>query len=490
MRKKDPTDAPILLVQCGYDRKITRDPTSEPPIGLGGLAAYCTKREFPADIFDFQVQSESEFISRIQQPGLKLIGFSATTIQIYRAARIAGQVHEVRPEIQIILGGMHASALPADTLRKFPVFDFIAIGEGEETLVDFAEKVLDGKSGKGIAGLGWMEGGEPVFGPQRELIQNLDTLPHPDRSLMHLDRYVPNFSAYKKRPVTGVLASRGCPFQCKYCSVRKLYGNRFRTTSVDWILEELEICLCDHDIRDIFIYDDTFNVPKGRVDEVCERILQKGLRFSWTCYGRVDELDFDLMRLMKKAGCFQIRFGFEVGSDERLAKIGKNKLSTESIRNVVAQAKRAGIETYSNFILGLPEETEQEAGQTIEFARSLVLDSFSFCTFYPYPGAPYSEELVNKGSLAPYLGLYPDFDLEGLYVDYKPDPSISFDDAVKRRIGFENLVRKGFIRCAIHPVWIGRKLLALLTHPIINGRFIMRGAWRFFHRFVIGTKTR
>lgn len=490
MRKKELPDAPVLLVQSGYDRQVTRDPTSEPAVGLGGLAAYCAAKGISADIFDFQVQSQQEFDSRVRHPALKLIGFSAATHQVYRAAKLAADVREKCPGVVTLLGGMHASALPADTVVKFPVFDYVAVGEGEETLVELSGKVLSGKSGKDIAGVAWQDEGKPLFGPARELIDDLDRLPHPDRSLMHLDRYVPNFSAYRGRPVTGVLSSRGCPFQCKYCSVRKLYGNKFRTVGIDWLVEELEICIRDYYIRDIFIYDDTFNIPKWRVEKVCEMILKKGLRFSWTCYGRADELNFDLMKLMKKAGCFQIRFGFEVGSDKRLALIGKKKLSTDSIKNVVAKARRAGIETYSNFILGLPEETEEEAEQTIEFARNLLLDSFSFCTFYPYPGAPFSEELAKAGRLSPYLGLYPDFNLEGLFVDYKPDPTYTSEKTTKRRVQFERLVRKGFIRCATHPVWVGRKCRALLLHPVRNGRFLLRGAWRFFHRFVIGTKTR
>lgn len=490
MKKRVSNNAPVLLVQSGYDRKITRDPTSELPIGLGTMAAFCDGNGISVDIFDFQVQSDAEFAERIKAPELALVGFSAATLQIYRAGRIAMQVRKARPDVALLLGGIHPSALPEQTNKKFPVFDGVAVGEGEKLLLEYATAVLEGKKDFDLPGVWRLKNGEPVFGGARPLINDLDALPHPDRSLMHIDRYVPNFSAYRGRPGSGILGARGCPFRCLYCSVRKLYGGKFRAASPDWLVEDMRKCVRNHGIRDFLVYDDTFNVPKGRINRVCELIIREGLDISWSCYGRADELDEKTMRLMRSAGCFQIRFGFEVGSDERLTAIGKSKITLDKIRTTVAITHKVGIESYSNFMVGLPDETLDDARQTVEFARSLALDSFSFSTFYPYPGAPFTDELVKKGSLAPYLGLYPDFDLENLYENYAPNPDLTDEAGSKRRRDFEAMLKRGFIRCATNPRWILRKVAKLAREPIVTGRFMIRGIWRFVHRFLIGEKTR
>ena len=130
MRKKDPLSAPVLLVQTGNDLGYSRDPTSELPINLAGLAAYCMEKGIEVDVFDFHVHSDQEFAQRLKAPELKILGFSAPTLQIYRSENLAKKAKELRPDVFLLLGGIHSSSLPEATAKKFPVFDAVAYGEG------------------------------------------------------------------------------------------------------------------------------------------------------------------------------------------------------------------------------------------------------------------------------------------------------------------------------------------------------------------------
>ena len=489
MRKTEKPDAPVLLIQSGYDSSVTRDPTCETPIGLASLAAYCSRDGIETDIFDFQVQDDMSFEKRIAEASLKIAGLSASTMQIFQAADQARRIKTTRPDVVTVLGGIHASSMPTETLQRFDSFDFLAIGEGEQTLAELARSVIGKHSADQIPGLATKTENEIRFSPSRDLFEDIDSLPLPDRSLLHLDRYIPKVYAYKKFPASGLLASRGCPYQCKFCSVRKLYRKRFRYCSTDWILEDIRKCIAEHRIRDFWFYDDTLNVPKGRINSICEGILKSSIEISWSCFGRTEGLDKQTLRLMKKAGCFMILFGFEVGQDDRMKQIGKGTVTTADIREVVKNSTDAGIATFSNFILGFPGETTADAWKTVRFARELNLDIFTYTTFYPFPGAPMTEQLRRQGQLTPYLGLYPKFNMEWLFPDYSPDPNLDARDVIKRWRKFERILLIGFLYGMTNPRWIWRKLHFVFTHPIAAGRFVNFALWRFCHRFVLGRKS-
>ena len=489
MRRTEKTNAPVLLIQSGYDVHVTRDPTCETPIGLASLAAYCSREGIESDIFDFQVEGDMAFENRIAEDSLQLVGLSASTMQIFRAADQARRIKATRPDVVTVLGGIHASALPNETLSRFDSIDYVAVGEGEQTLAELARAVLDGRSTDNIPGLAKRDNGGVSFTSERDLIEDLDSLPLPDRSLLHLDRYIPKIYAYRKFPASGLLASRGCPYQCRFCSVRKLYRKRFRYCTEDWLLEDIRKCVTDHNIRDFWFYDDTLNVPKGRINRISKAIIKEGTNIYWSCFGRPEGLDKQTLRLMKKSGCFMILFGFEVGETDRMKQIGKGNITTAGIKQVVREAKEAGIATFSNFVLGFPGESATQAWNTVRFARELNLDIFTYTTFYPFAGAPLTEELYKKGQLEPYLGLFPKFNLRWLYPEYVPDPNPDIPDIQKRRKKYERILLFGFLYCMTSPKWIWRKLLFAMKHPHRAIRLMYLSLWRFSYRFVLSNKT-
>ena len=250
----------------------------------------------------------------------------------------------------------------------------------------------------------------------------------------------------------------------------------------EWVGEDLERLIRDMKIRSVQFYDDTLNTPHGRVEELCEEIFRRDLKFSWSCFARAEKLDRKTMVIMKKAGCFQYRFGIEVGSDERMSAMGKKGVSLGKIQEVLKEARTLGIETYSNFLLGAPGETLPEAKQTIDFARRTNLDLFSFSAFYPYPGAPYTDEILKSGSLALYMCMYEGFDLEGLFPDYQPDKSLS-QQAAERCRQYRKLTRLGFVYCATNPRWLFKIMIALFCRPIVTMRMLISALRRFRFRF-------
>jgi anaerobic magnesium-protoporphyrin IX monomethyl ester cyclase len=399
----------VLLIHPLYGQETQQrifQPGVEAPISLAYLSAYMERTGIENDILDLRIAKRPIPVLRnkidAKQP--LAVGITASTAAIENAASIARSVKAMNPEIFTIIGGWHASALPEETLKTYPQFDFLVHGEGEFALEQLVRSLANGKTVENLKGLAYRTNGTVQINPRAELISNLDEIPFPARHKMPMAKYHPNPATrnYVRLPTTGILVGRGCPYHCLFC-YKGVWGSRVRFRSVESVLEELEICIERHGIRDFRFYDDTLTFPRWDLKKFCEELIDRKLNISWNCWSRVNSVDEDKLRLMKAAGCYHIKYGIEFGTEKAL-RIARKGATLEQARQAIADAKKVGLECKGSFILGIPGETLEDCRQTIEFALDVAPHFATFYAFDPIPGSPFYQQL-NQGEIDPQRDL-------------------------------------------------------------------------------------
>lgn len=385
----------ITLINPNH--RFKSDPTTKmvlPPLGIAYLAAYLEKTGVEVSILDANVENLTPVQAAIralaQKP--KLVGISAVTNTIKEAWEIAQQIKKKR-DVPIVLGGIHPTILPEESLKK-NFIDMIIRGEGEIALADLAS----GKAKKRIAGLSFKKGKKIVHNPPAPLIKNLDALPFPARHLLPMEKYATIGS--KRVPFATMLSSRGCPYRCSFCSVQAITGPRWRPRSPENILAEIDHLVKDYRVREINFADDNFTLDPTRVEKICQLLIKRNydLIFKNSNGVRVDSLTYHLLQLMKKAGWYHLAFGIESGNQKILDKNHK-RLKLTRARQAIRWCKKIGIKTLGFFIIGLPGETPTTLDETIEFAKSLDLDEAQFNIFVPFVGTQAREMIEKEGEI-------------------------------------------------------------------------------------------
>lgn len=391
------TSAPRTLVLCEppflfWDRGMDRLREGEetiPGIGLLILAAVARQRGYRVHLVDAKRQGATveEVVGQILAFRPDYVGLSATTVSVANAARIATGLKARAPETITILGGAHVSAIPERTLAAFPSIDFGIIGEGEVALFALLERLEAGQRVEDLPGLAFRRDGAPAANPRAAYIDNLDRLPFPAWDLLpeFPHRFRPSLFSYPRTPVATVMTSRGCPFSCSFCD-RSTSGRRGRMHSVDYVVA---MCrhLADMGVRHVLFVDDLFTVRKQRVAELCTAFLDAGFSFSWSCNSHPNLLDPATLRLMRRAGCWQIAYGIESGS-QRVLDVVKREVRIPKMRETLAMTRAAGIRTKGYVIVGHPTEGLDSLAETAAFLRTVELDLCQITKFTPYPGTP------------------------------------------------------------------------------------------------------
>lgn len=305
-------------------------------------------------------------------------------------------ISEIKKNIgtKICIFGPDASARPDFLLKDCKDIDIVIVGEFEYTIRDLSLKKKLNKT-KGIL---YREGNEIIKTKPRELIKDLDELPLPS---YHLYRY--NSDLYQDtinyRPQFLVSTSRGCPFGCSFCVYpQTISGRKFRKRSARKIVDDIEILIKKYNAKVIDFDDDTFTVDMDRVKEMCNEIIRRKIKIIWQCYSSVNIQDFEMYKLMKKAGCAMVRFGVESASLSTQEHSGKN-LTIEKIKKGFLLAKKAGMKTFGTFVFGLPGDTKESMHETIKLAIELNPYAVQFSYIVAYPGTRLFSEAEEKGWL-------------------------------------------------------------------------------------------
>lgn len=360
-----------------------------PPLGLANLAAMTRQQGFDTTIID-AAALQLDYAAVVEQVnGLKCdtVGITAVTISIDNAARLADLLKASSPHRMVIIGGPHLTAVPEETMRRYPVFDVGVIGEGDYTLVDLLDALDLKKDLHGVQGLILNTPTGPVRTEPRPRVKNLDDLPMPAWDLLpRLDQYYcPPVHTLKRIPAALLIASRGCPGHCTFCD-RSVFGNKMRAYSAEYTFSLIKELYTKYGIREIQLRDDNFTAFRSRLLEWCAILKREKLDLVWTCAGRVDMVTPEVLKAMKDAGCWQIWYGIESGSQEILERI-KKETTIEQIERAVNLTHQAGISPCGFFMIGNPGETKETLQQTIDLALRLPLDEAHFSFVTPFPGS-------------------------------------------------------------------------------------------------------
>ncbi len=307
---------------------------------------------------------------------------------------LANEIKKVAPGARTAVFGTHVTALDERCLSETPGLDAIFRNEPEATAAEWAARLERKESLGRVAGLSYRAGSDVRRNPDRPFLSDLDSLPDPAWHLFDLDAY--------RLPLRGerflmVTPHRGCPYPCSYCTAQTYYGAKLRRRSVEKVRDEIRRNVEVHGVKDLFFWSDTFTLDKRYVMALCDAIAPLGV--SWASNSRVDTIDEELARAMRRAGCWMISFGIESGDQALLDAAGKGATVEESER-AVAVVKAEGIKAAGHFVLGLPGETRESLDKTLALASRLPLDFEQFYCAVPFPGSRLYDEARAKGWLA------------------------------------------------------------------------------------------
>ncbi len=360
-----------------------------PSIGLLSIASVAQKIGHRVKIIEAASSNLSYDDSLRHILGFRpdIVGFTAVTSTICKAAKLSKMIKSKTPETTIVIGGPHITAVPEETLSRFPEFDIAVIGEGENTFKEIVYCLENKGQLKKIPGIIFLDKNHFIKTEPRTLIKNLDDLPLPAWHL--IDNfpwgYKPAAFKCKRMPATYIISARGCPHRCIFCDT-SVFSRQYRAFSADYIIEMIKVLKSKYGIKEILFEDDTFIIFKKRLIQLCETLIKEKINISWSCNGRVNAVKPDILKLMKKAGCWQISYGIESG-DPNILKFSRKHISLEQIKQALKWTYEAGILSKGFFILGFPLETEETLKRTIAFAKRVKLDDISVSQMTPFPGS-------------------------------------------------------------------------------------------------------
>jgi len=370
------------LREHGYDNLIVENSL------LGGEAYHYRGRE----------QSKIDIINKVIELQPKIIGFTASTIEIHEVIEMNQKIREKTKAISII-GGPHVTAAPLEVLKLG--FDIAVIGEGEATALELIKELeKENPDFSLVKGIAWKkEDGELIINPPRELI-DISEICLPAYDKIYMKKYLAvSDEVLRGVPVRAaiVMASRGCPYTCTFCACNKVFGHRVRYRSLENIRKEVKILKEKYKAEAIWFADDTLTISLDHVKKICQ--LMREEKMFWGAQSRVDLTDESTIKLMKESGCLQLDFGVESGSQRILDQIINKKIDLEQVEKAFALCHKYGIRTHAAFMLGLPTETKEEMIQTFEFAQKIRPNWYAFGIFTPLPGTYLYDNYYQPGEI-------------------------------------------------------------------------------------------
>lgn len=377
-----------------------------PPMGILYLATYLSENNFDVSIYDQFARGASidDTLKWIKHEDPDILGFSTITTSGtgITSAEIAKRVkEEINPNVKILFGNYHATFNDTRILNKYPFIDACIRGEGENTLLEIAEKTEKGHDFEDIRGVSYRNNGRIIRNEDRPLIENIDTLPFPNRKLLGnveyksevegLDISLGNF--------TTASSSRGCAFQCTFCSSAMFWG-RWRPRSPKNIVEELSL-LENQGYQNLYWVDDNFTISKKRLMELSYLIRKEKIDLKWMAEGRITQSSRELLTAMKHMGCKIISYGVESGSQRVLDWYNK-RITLNQVYDAIKNSKKVGIDIIlANFIVGAPIETREEIIDTFNLSLKLDIDFPQFHILGIIPGNWIWDQMVDVKRINP-----------------------------------------------------------------------------------------
>jgi radical SAM superfamily enzyme YgiQ (UPF0313 family) len=348
-------------------------------LGLYYLSEVLEMNGISTSILDFKADlpSRSTFREYLRSQRPRVVGVTSFTFNFSNAVQILKEVKRAVPDVVTVMGGVHASALTAltsDILESTSSLDYVVMGEGELTFLELCKNLLSGLPVEDVKGLAYRKK-ETVLNQPRGFMDDLDRLPIPKRNQLPGENY----------PIATVQTSRGCPYGCIFCAINKFYENRIRLRDPVKVADECDYLINKCSREQIYFFGDAFTYKSNWVEELCDEILRRGLKFRWACETRVDNVDLSMLRKMKRAGCAEVQYGIDYGDEEVLRRLGK-AISLESVDDAVRWSKKAGLFVSAFFIFNCPGEDEETMKNTFKLIQKTPIDAVEINLLTPYPG--------------------------------------------------------------------------------------------------------
>ena len=410
----------ILLINPPLTGKLSSGIcTVKVPLGLAYIASYLEKQGYTLQILDCMAYyeeiekrsdgnyriglSERKIIQKIKSFNPDVVGVSCS-FSIYEEDSIKiAELVKKNSKALVVFGGANSSANP-DSILKNKNVDMIVKGEGEVVFSNIVKNFADKKKRDSIPGT-------IVIGRKNKIkinkpagyIKNLDEIPFPARHLLPMEKYLKhpqNAMANMRKPTTEIVTSRGCPFNCIFCSIHTVWGRKWRARSAKNVVDELEYLKKKYGIKEFRFFDDNMTWDKKRIIEICDEIIKRKLNIKWdTPNGiAIATLNEEVLKKMKQAGYYKIIMGIESGSKKTLSFMRK-PVSLKHAKKIINLCNKIGIWTWSTFVIGFPDETGEDIEKTIDFAKKSGLNFVTFYIAQPYPGTEMYDIYEKKGLL-------------------------------------------------------------------------------------------
>jgi magnesium-protoporphyrin IX monomethyl ester (oxidative) cyclase len=467
------------------------------PLGLLYIAAVLIENGYDVCVLDAEADPHTpdEVLNAVGAYDPAVVGITCLTPTAPPAVILGQRIRETYPQRTVVMGNVHAHVF-AEILLRLQACQFVVHGDGEFVFLELLRCIEAGGDAASVGGVSFLKDTHYVTTPPPPLPRDLDVIAPPARHLVkHIiyDAGMVNNLTYLRPKGTvsrHAVSSRGCVFRCKFCVVHQ--ERRFRSHSPKRVVDEIVDLQDNYNCGFLFFVDPIFVGNKKRVHAVCDEIHRRGIRIPWGCEGHVRMVDRPLLQAMKTAGCVNIAYGIESGSQRMLHKIGKD-IDLEHVTEAVRLTQAVGIPASGLFILGLPGETREEMEQTIELAAKLPLDLAQFSMYVPYPGSEDYAELSAAGIID--AGVRPDgsVDLDvwrrfSPYVGYGElgssiylPPGFTFDELFA-------LQRRALRRFYLRPRQIWQNVKRLRPHNVIDAT--CAAATMFFKQCSSGHQTR
>jgi radical SAM superfamily enzyme YgiQ (UPF0313 family)/2-polyprenyl-3-methyl-5-hydroxy-6-metoxy-1,4-benzoquinol methylase len=372
-----------------------------PSRGLLCVAAALQQKSCPVQFIDADVDNlkAEQILDRIGGFDPAVVGLTLNTFQARAGLELARRIKERFPRPIVLAGGPHAQSMGARLLQEAPALDVVCPGEGEEVVAELADAVAAGRSFEGIRGIAYREKGEVRTNPDRPLIRDLDALPFPAFDLAgDLSRY-PGAYPVSRAPSMHVMASRGCSFDCTFCS-EAVFGRTVRFRTPKNVADEIELLHRDFGVREIFFQDDTMNLHRKWFYGVCDEIVARGLhekvafKTQFRCGRKL--LDEELLARARAAGFWVVFYGVESGNQQVLD-LMKKGTTLEEVRRAFALTHAAGLKTIASFMVGNDGDTRETIAETVALCKEIRPSYFGFSVATPIPGTEFYDVAKRKG---------------------------------------------------------------------------------------------
>jgi anaerobic magnesium-protoporphyrin IX monomethyl ester cyclase len=389
-----------IYLEASAHEVVDRQREHRPNLGILYVASYLEKMRPHYEVKVIDAASEcysfTELAGFIREYRPDLVGVTSLTFTLLNALAVARLVKTVDPNIWVALGGWHPTYYPRETLQQ-PGVDLVVIGEGEVTFAEVADRLhddLERPALRGLAGMAFKEAnGEIVVNPARPLIPNLDEIPLPNYHLVNIRSYQ---HILGKSPVNlAIQSSRGCPFGCTFCDIRR---SRFRQRSTESVIDEIRRWY-RQGVRSFFFTDDNFVLDKSWTLTTCERMARENWQIDFKISARVDLPDLEMYRAIQRAGGSRVNFGVESSQQVNLDFLNKG-ITPEQTAEAFRLAHRAGLKGFAYMIIGFPHQDKWEMYRELLFLQKIKADYATFAVLSPYPKTALHLRLLREGEFA------------------------------------------------------------------------------------------